>query len=81
MQVRISPAPYTKLREEVNKYNFMGNTHVILVWTKFDDNWEKELPDYHYNEYYRGESFMMAVFNFLMAKKFDDFGCVKWEYR
>lgn len=53
----------------------MGNTYTVEVWDKWTDK-----EDYHYHEFWRGESFFAALFNLWKAKR-TGFGCVKLEWR
>ena len=52
----------------------MGNTFEVLVWVKqFDDL-------YGYDEFYRGESLIAAIWNFFKAKR-QGHGCVTIHWR
>ena len=57
----------------------MGNTWIIEIWTIVGNfaNGEDELGD---KEYWRGESCILAIWNFIKAKR-EGHGCVTLYWR
>lgn len=55
----------------------MGNTWEIKVWTRLEE-WRG--GGYGYVEFWRGQSWMAAVWNFIKAKR-AGYGCVALHWR
>jgi hypothetical protein len=53
----------------------MGNTFEISVWKMID--WKNE---YGYEEFWRGENCIMALYQFIKAKR-EGYGCVTLHWR
>lgn len=56
----------------------MGNTYEVSGWV-FRDRHGFGRPDWHYEEVYRGESLVAALWHAMRARS--RYGCVKLEMR
>lgn len=55
----------------------MGNKFEVWVWVHLELSGD---DTYSYNQYWRGQSFIKAIYHLLKAKQ-KGYGCVKLEYR
>lgn len=58
----------------------MGNTWEIQVWKRLDDRGGAYVGDYGYEEFWRGQSALSALWNFIKAKR-EGYGCVTLHWR
>lgn len=53
----------------------MGNTYTVEVWVK-----DPNSDEYYYDSFYRGESFINAIWHMRKAKRMG-IGCVTFHWR